>query len=112
MKIQRTVFLTTAFVAVLMATSGDAFAHPEAGALVDEQHCMFCHNADAPHLAPSFPQIAQRYRTMPGARSALAQKVSLEGSAHWGAITMPVSDRVDPLTPNDAQTVAQWVLNQ
>jgi cytochrome c len=104
--------LPVAFVAFVIARGGDAFAHPDASALVDAQHCMFCHTSEAPHLALSFRQIAVLYGKVPGATSMLAQKASLEGTAHWGDITMPVSDRVDPLSPQDAQTVAQWLLIQ
>jgi cytochrome c551/c552 len=104
--------LTTALIALLMAKNGDAFARSQAAALVDEQHCMFCHTSGAPHLAPSFPQIAQHYSQVPHASAALEQKLSVEGPAHWGDITMPIADRVDPLSPAEARTVAQWVLNQ
>jgi cytochrome c len=112
MKSRKKLCLAAAFVTFAMANSIAAFAHPEAGALVDEHHCMYCHTADAPHLALSFPQIAVLYRKVPGARSTLAQKLSVEGTAHWGDITMPVMDRVDPLSTDDAQTVAQWLLTQ
>jgi len=104
--------ITATIVALLAAHTGEALANSETGALVDEQHCMFCHTAEAPHLALSFPQIAARYRKIPGARCALEQKLSLEGPAHWGDITMPVADQVDPLSPKDASIVAQWLLKQ
>jgi cytochrome c len=112
MNSRKETYLAVAFVALVIAKGGDALAHPDARALVDEQHCMFCHTIEAPHLALSFPQIAVLYRKVPGASSVLAQKASLEGAAHWGDITMPVSDRVEPLSPQDAQTVAQWLLIQ
>lgn len=112
MKSRTQLCLMMVFVAYAMVKNGDVFAHPEAAALVDEQHCMFCHTTEAPRLAPSFPQIAQHYRQVPGAGSALARKLSLEGPAHWGDIAMPVADRADPLSPQDAQTVAQWLLTQ
>jgi cytochrome c len=104
--------LTVAFIALAVALQQPACAHPDAGELVDQQHCMFCHTSDAPHLALPFAQIAADYRNVPDARSELAQKVALKGAAHWGNITMPVSDRVDPLSPDDAQTIALWLLAQ
>ncbi|NPT39902.1 cytochrome C [Paraburkholderia sp. 1N] len=95
-----------------MVRTGNTFARSEAEALVDQQHCMYCHTAEPPYLAPSFPQIAKHYRRMPGTPSALEQKLSIEGPTHWGDITMPISDRVDSLSPEDAHTVARWMLNQ
>jgi cytochrome c551/c552 len=41
----------------------------EPAALVDQQHCMFCHTADVPFLAPSFHAIAERYRGTPHAET-------------------------------------------
>lgn len=86
---------------------------PEPTALVDQQHCMFCHTSDAPFLAPSFHQIAQRYRKVPDANVMLEQKLRLGGRAHWGDMAMPLpEDRGGPLSPEDAHTLVQWVMSQ
>ncbi|WP_425274017.1 c-type cytochrome [Paraburkholderia lacunae] len=98
---------------LLLAASGAALAQSEPTALVDQQHCMFCHTRDAPFLAPSFQQIADRYRGVPNARVMLEHKLRLGGKAHWGDIAMPLpADRGGPLTPEDAHTLIQWVLSQ
>lgn len=86
---------------------------PEPTALVDSQHCMFCHTADAPFLAPSFHQIAERYRNTPHADEMLEHKLRLGGRAHWGDTPMPpAADRGGPLSREDAHVLVQWVLSQ
>jgi cytochrome c len=86
---------------------------PEPTGLIDQQHCMFCHMVDAPFLAPSFQQIAARYRDQPDAGMMLEQKLRLGGKAHWGDMAMPPpAERGGPLSPQDAHTLVQWVLSQ
>jgi cytochrome c551/c552 len=86
---------------------------PEPTRLVDQQHCMFCHTSDAPFLAPSFHQIAERYRDKPNASGMLEEKLRHGGKAHWGDMAMPLpDDRGGPLSAEDAHTLVQWVLSQ
>lgn len=86
---------------------------PEPTDLVDQQHCMFCHTSDAPFLAPSFHQIADRYRNTPNASTMLEDKLRHGGKAHWGDMAMPLpADRGGPLSAEDARTLVQWVLSQ
>jgi cytochrome c len=93
--------------------SSAAFAQREPSELIDQQHCMFCHTIDAPFLAPSFQQIAERYRNTPNANVILEHKLRLGGKAHWGDMPMPpAAERGGPLSPEDAHTLIQWVLSQ
>jgi len=86
---------------------------PEPTSLVDQQHCMFCHTSDAPFLAPSFHQIAERYRDKPNASTMLEDKLRHGGKAHWGDMAMPLpEERGGPLSAEDAHTLVQWVLSQ
>lgn len=96
------------------ALASSAGAQPgEPSALIDQQHCVFCHTSDAPFLAPSFQQIAQRYRNVPDAAPMLEQKLRTGGRAHWGDISMPLpAERGGPLSPEDAHVLVQWVLSQ
>ncbi|WP_233807866.1 c-type cytochrome [Paraburkholderia sp. HP33-1] len=99
--------------AALALTAGLAYGEPEPSALVDQQHCMFCHTRDAPFLAPSFQQIAEHYRNVPDAQTMLEQKLRLGGKAHWGDTPMPPAvERGGPLSAGDAHTLVQWVLSQ
>ncbi|WP_233853606.1 c-type cytochrome [Paraburkholderia sp. HD33-4] len=93
--------------------AGVAYGEPEPSALVDQQHCMFCHTRDAPFLAPSFQQIAERYRNVPNAQTMLEHKLRLGGKAHWGDTPMPpAAERGGPLSAEDAHTLVLWVLSQ
>jgi cytochrome c len=99
--------------AMCALVAGSANGQSEPTALVDQQHCMFCHTRDAPFLAPSFQQIAQRYRDVPNAPTMLEQKLRLGGKAHWGDTPMPSApERVGPLSAEDAHILVQWVLSQ
>ena len=74
---------------------------------------MFCHTSDAPFLAPSFHQIAERYRDNPDAHIMLEEKLRHGGKAHWGDMAMPLAaDRGGPLSAKDARTLVRWVLSQ
>jgi cytochrome c551/c552 len=98
---------------LLLTASSTAVAQSEPTALVDQQHCMFCHTRDAPFLAPSFQQIAQRYHHVPDAQVMLETKLRTGGKAHWGDMAMPLpAERGGPITPEDAHTLVQWVLSQ
>lgn len=98
---------------VLFAPAAQAEAEPEPAALVDQHRCMFCHTRDAAFLAPSFEQIAARYRDVANAQFMLEHKLRLGGKAHWGDMAMPLpADRGGPISAEDAHTLVQWVLSQ
>ncbi|KVN32657.1 c-type cytochrome [Burkholderia stagnalis] len=101
---------------LIIALAGVARAQtavPEPTELVDAQHCMFCHTPDMPFLAPSFHQIAERYRDVPRAQEQLEIKLRLGGRAHWGDTPMPsAAERGGPLSRDDARRLVQWVLSQ
>jgi cytochrome c len=98
---------------LLLIANDAALAESEPTTLVNQQHCMFCHTRDAPFLAPSFQQIAQRYRDVPGAPAMLERKLRVGGKAHGGEMAMPLpQDRVGQLTPEDAHQLIGWVLSQ
>lgn len=107
------VLTATAAVCLAAVTTPAVAQLFEPTVLVDQQHCMFCHTSDAPFLAPSFHQIAQRYRDVPGATAMLEQKLRTGGPAHWGDTPMPLPDeRGGPLSPADAHELVQWVMRQ
>lgn len=101
-----------ALLSILLPLCGSqALAQSEPSALIDQQHCMFCHTNDAPFLAPSFQQIAERYRDDPHAAVMLEHKLRVGGRAHWGDMAMPSpSERGGPLSAEDAHTLVEWVL--
>lgn len=107
------VLLVCACGALLAASQGALAQRYEPTELVDQQHCMFCHTSDAPFLAPSFHQIAERYRDKPNATAMLEHKLRLGGRAHWGDMAMPLpAERGGPLSAEDAHTLIEWVMSQ
>lgn len=105
--------LAAATLAAALATPVARAQLPEPTELVNAQHCMFCHTTDKRFLAPSFHEIAERYRGAPHADAILARKLRLGGPAHWGDTPMPPpQDRGGPLSRADAHVLAQWVLSQ
>jgi cytochrome c len=107
------ILVRTASALAVSLHAADALAQlAEPTGLIDQQHCMFCHTSDAPFLAPSFHQIAERYRDKPNASTMLEEKLRHGGRAHWGNMAMPPEDRSGPLSAEDARTLVQWVLSQ
>lgn len=106
-------FFSANLLALLLSVNSAALAQSEPTALVNQQHCMFCHTRDAPFLGPSFQQIAERYRNVRGAQVMLEHKLRVGGQAHWGDTAMPLPpDRGGPLTRQDARVLIRWVLSQ
>ncbi|MFM0136361.1 cytochrome C [Caballeronia grimmiae] len=95
----------------MLVITSRALAQAEPSALIDQQHCMFCHTNDAPFLAPSFQEIANRYRDDAHAPIMLEHKLRVGGRAHWGNMAMPSpAERGGPLSAEDAHTLVEWVL--
>jgi cytochrome c551/c552 len=106
---------TSLITAILLGllTIGAAGAATEPTELVNAQHCMACHMIDKPFLAPSFEQIANRYRHDPLAMPMLVDKLRNGGPPHWGDMPMPASvDRGGPLTDAQARVLVHWVLDR
>jgi cytochrome c len=111
MKLNRAT-LACAIAALLLSRGTCALAAPDPETLVDQYHCMFCHTVESPFLAPSFQQIAERYRDVPNVSTMLEHKLRLGGPAHWGDTAMPLAaERGGPISREDAHTLVQWVLS-
>ena len=110
----RAILVRAAAALAVSLPAASAFAEvAEPTDLVDQQHCMFCHTSDEPFLAPSFHQIAERYRDKPNATTMLVEKLRHGGKAHWGDMAMPLpEERGGPLSAEDARKLVQWVLSQ
>lgn len=55
--------------------------------------CFECHKINEPHLAPSFTEIAKRYRDAPPER--MAKNIRQGGSTQWGAAPKPPTPNLD-----------------
>lgn len=80
----------------------------DAQALAASKSCLACHALDKKLMGPSFKDVAKKYAGVAGADTKLAEKIIKGGGGVWGAIPMPPNK----VTPEEAKTLAQWVLAQ
>jgi cytochrome c len=94
--------------ATLSAGSPAAHAEAVAGlALAQQQNCMSCHSVTRPFMGPPLHEIAAKYAGREDAATYLKHKI-LDGSTGvWGPVPMPANTQ---LTPDQAATLAAWVL--
>jgi cytochrome c len=89
--------------AVMHASS--AYASAE---LARDKVCMGCHAVDRKLIGPSFKDVAARYAGQPDAVARLSERMIKGSAGAWGAVPMPANPR---LKPEDARTLAAWVLS-
>ena len=70
--------------------------------------CMACHAVDKKLVGPSYKEVAAKYKGEKDAATMLAEKIQKGGTGAWGQIPMPPN----PVTPEEAKTLATWVLTQ
>ncbi|CAB3790887.1 hypothetical protein LMG28614_03187 [Paraburkholderia ultramafica] len=94
--------------ATLSAGSPAAYAEAAVGlALAQQQNCMSCHSVTRPFMGPPLHEIAAKYAGREDAVTYLKHKI-LDGSTGvWGPVPMPANTQ---LTPDQAATLAAWVL--
>ncbi|MFM0035052.1 c-type cytochrome [Paraburkholderia strydomiana] len=91
-------------------STGSPAAHAEAPAglvLAQQQNCMSCHSVTRSFMGPALHEVAARYAGREDAALYLKHKI-LDGSTGvWGPVPMPANTQ---LTPDQAATLAAWVL--
>ena len=94
--------------AMLGASGPAAYAEvPAALALAQQENCMSCHSVTRPFMGPALHDVASKYAGREDAATYLKHKI-LDGSTGvWGAVPMPANTQ---LTPDQAATLASWVL--
>lgn len=95
-------------VSTLMA-SGMAAAQDNAAAAGQANllGCMFCHNAKAKLMGPSFEAVADKYKDQADAAAVLSQKIKNGGAGVWGRVPMPAHNQVPD---EQIKTLVTWVL--
>lgn len=102
---------TYAAIALASAFASGA-AHAEAAgglalALAQQQNCMSCHSVARPFMGPALHDVAAKYSGREDGATYLKHKI-LDGSTGvWGQVPMPANTQ---LTPEQAATLASWVL--
>ncbi|MFM0716780.1 c-type cytochrome [Paraburkholderia strydomiana] len=91
-------------------STGSPAAHAEAApglVLAQQQNCMSCHSVTRSFMGPALHEVAARYAGREDAALYLKHKI-LDGSTGvWGPVPMPANTQ---LTPDQAATLAAWVL--
>jgi cytochrome c len=82
-----------------------ASAVPDITGMLAKNTCTACHAMDRKLLGPSFKEVADKYAAKPDAVAYLAQRIKNGGSGVWGQVPMPSQG----ISPQDAQTLAQWI---
>jgi cytochrome c len=75
--------------------------------LARSKNCLACHTIDRKLVGPSFKDIAGRYSEKDLAH--MTTVIQRGGSGRWGSIPMPGNASI---TPEEANTLARWVLEQ
>ncbi|CAD6523720.1 c-type cytochrome [Paraburkholderia metrosideri] len=93
--------------AALSVNSSHAYAEATGLALAQQQNCMSCHSVTRSFMGPALHDVAAKYAGRDDAATYLKHKI-LDGSAGvWGPVPMPANTQ---LTPDQAATLASWVL--
>lgn len=100
---------------VLVLCSG-ALAGPAMGtdpaALARQKQCYVCHDATQTWMiGPPFRDIARRYKAASDAKSKLAEAIQSGTEGHWAASKMPAQARREPLSKEEAEVLAEYVLS-
>ncbi|CAH2787991.1 MAG: Cytochrome c551/c552 [uncultured Paraburkholderia sp.] len=110
MKFISNAVLAAAVVLGAVTGAGSPSAHAEAAglALAQQQNCMSCHSVTRQFMGPALHDVAVKYAGHEDTAIYLRHKI-LDGSANvWGPLPMPANTQ---LTPNQAATLATWILS-
>jgi len=91
------------FAALTAVVAAPAFANAD---LAQKKNCLACHATDKKVVGPSYKEVAAKYAGQKDAVAKLADKIQKGGTGVWGQVPMPPN----PVTPEEAKTLAAWVL--
>lgn len=84
--------------------------------LAQNKHCFDCHDSTRPRVGPSFRDLARRLGGLNNSRLMLARMIrtGTDNDAvfyHWGPSTMPPDSIRVPVSDEEAQVLADYVLS-
>jgi cytochrome c len=81
-------------------------------ALAEVKQCFICHDGKSQlMIGPPFRDIARRYKGAPNAKATLTEAIQFGSEGRWAASKMPAaSDRV-PVSKEEAEVLAEYVLS-
>jgi cytochrome c len=95
----------------LIALSGALSLQPlmaqDAPELFKSKPCAACHAVDTKLVGPALKEVAARNAGVTGAADTLANHIKNGTQGNWGPIPMPAN----PVTDEEAKTLATWVLS-
>ena len=100
--------LVSALAGAGLAWAAVAHAADEGEELMKRNGCVNCHAIDK-KVAPSFKEVAAKYKGDKQAEAKLTEKVKKGGSGVWGQVPMPPNAQVKD---EDIKTIVRWVLTQ
>jgi cytochrome c len=100
---------------VLMLCAG-AVTSPAMGedlvALVGAKQCFICHDGKSQvMMGPSFRDVARRYKGVSNAKTMLAEVIQSGTEGHWAASKMPAASARAPVSKEEAEVLAKYVLS-
>lgn len=81
----------------------------EGEALARKYNCMMCHDVARQSTAPSYKDIAAKYKADKNAQMQLETKVRVGGSGVWGKVPMPPTSKL--VADSDIRAIVQWILS-
>jgi cytochrome c len=83
----------------------------DAAALAASKQCLVCHDGTSTWMiGPPFREVARRYKAVSDARTKLAEVIQSGTEGHWAASKMPAQSRREPLSKEEAEVLAEYVL--
>jgi cytochrome c len=100
---------------VLMLCAGAAMS-PAIGAdpvaLAGAKQCFICHDGKSQvMIGPSFTDIARRYKGVSNAKTMLAEVIQSGTEGRWAASKMPAASDRAPVSKEEAEMLAEYVLS-
>ena len=84
----------------------------DATALAGAKQCFICHDATSEWMiGPPFRSIARRYKEASNAKTMLAAVIRSGTEGHWAASKMPDASRRAPVSKEEAELLAEYVLS-
>lgn len=93
--------------AVLSLQTALAADPAAAEALFKSKPCAACHNVDMKMVGPALKDVAVKYAGTEGAVELLAGHIKNGSQGIWGPMPMPAN----PVTEEEATTLAKWILS-
>lgn len=81
-------------------------------ALAGAKQCFICHDGrSVVMMGPPFRDIARRYKGVSDAKAMLAEVIQSGTEGHWAASKMPEASRRAPVSKEEAEVLAEYVLS-